>query len=277
MNCMICDGKTQHFLSRDPREYSYGSLVEDIERYDYSKCSSCGFVFLETIKELSDKRWEQLNYDFHTYIENNTSPTNQPPYIEQASLINVLAKHNVIDMNSSLDYAGGYGTLSKILDQYYNLTLKVYDPYIKESSFKNYIDLIGEKQFGFVINSALFEHVIDKKALNGINEPVDKERGALMIHTVICENIPNDPAWFYYLPPVHCAFHTNKSMNILMKEFGFESSLYCPSAKSWVLFKQHEPSIEIALNEINNLFQTNYCYYQKDAFVAYWKGFKNLN
>jgi hypothetical protein len=276
MNCLICSGKMEPFLKRDPKKYAYGNLVKDIECYKYSKCTNCGFVFLDTIKELSPQRWERLNHDFHTFIENNPAPTNQPPYLEQATFINTLAKYNIIDMNSSLDYAGGYGTLSKILEQVFKLNLSVYDPYVTESSFKKYINLCEEDKFKFITNSALFEHLTDREGLLDILKPLDKVNGALMIHTVICENIPNDPAWFYYLPPVHCAFHTNKSMNILMNEFGFESSLYCPSAKSWMLFKQHEPSLEMALNKINNLFQTNYCYYQKGTFVDYWKGFKNL-
>ncbi|MBL4706050.1 MAG: hypothetical protein JKY54_16105, partial [Flavobacteriales bacterium] len=98
------------------------------------------------------------------------------------------------------------------------------------------------------------------------------EDGCLMIHTVICENIPKNPDWFYFGPPVHCAFHTNKSMEILMEKWGYKSSIYCPSAKSWVLLKRESKEILESVEAINVELQTEYLIC-KTGFVDYWKGF----
>jgi hypothetical protein len=91
----------------------------------------------------------------------------------------------------------------------------------------------------------------------------------LIIHTVICGNIPMDSNWFYIDPPVHAAFHTNKSMSILMEQWGYKASVYCLSAKSWVLFKEPKGVKEKVCN-INKELQTQYLVY-KDGFVDYWK------
>jgi hypothetical protein len=89
---------------------------------------------------------------------------------------------------------------------------------------------------------------------------------------VVCENIPDDPNWFYFKPPVHSAFHTNKSMGILMEQWNYMSSLYCPSAKTWILFKKEPIDLYGFMDRINRDFQTDYLYYKK-GFVDYWKGF----
>jgi hypothetical protein len=74
---------------------------------------------------------------------------------------------------------------------------------------------------------------------------------------------------------VHTAFHTNKSMSILMEQWGYAASIYSPQAKSWFLFKNDSPvlqNLESTINSINRELQTKYFYY-KNGFVDYWKGF----
>jgi len=124
-----------------------------------------------------------------------------------------------------------------------------------------------------LINSALFEHIFTRSEFDRINNLIDTDSGCMFLHTVICENIPQNANWFYFEPPVHCAFHTNKSMGILMKQWGFKSSLYCPKAKSWVLFKKPTDNIEQTIASINTEFQTEYILYNPEGFLDYWKGF----
>ncbi len=94
----------------------------------------------------------------------------------------------------------------------------------------------------------------------------------MIMDTVICENVPNSRDWFYLEPPVHTTFHTNKSMNILMKQWGYKASIYCLSAKSWVLLKESSKETAEKVQQINKEFQTEYLIY-KEGFVDYWKGF----
>jgi len=241
---------------------------------EYYKCKNCGFTFSPTIFELNNNDFSKLNIAFHQYIENPLAIKyqNSPPYIEQATMLNILNKNKLIDFECSLDFAGGYGTLNKILKKYYsNLKLLIYDPYMQDINNNEYITKDNLKQYKTVFNSAFFEHITNRETLDEINTCVTGN-GVLIIHTVVCENIPNDTNWFY-INPVHCAFHTNKSMEILMRQWNYKWSLYCPSAKSWILFRNEYNNQGEIIDEINIELQTNYFFYNSKGFVDYWKGF----
>lgn len=271
MNCIICDSTSRYFFSKEYSRNPYGFLMKDIGEVEYYKCTNCGFTISKTHCELSDDRWRRLNYDFHHYLETNNTSTNQPPYLEQALMINVLTSNGIINTEEALDYAGGYGTLSKILTRYFGIQLSVYDPYIRDDKQSYYVNRNELGKYKTVLNSAIFEHLSDRKSFNEINALVANE-GCMIVHTVVCDNVPKDPNWFYLEPPVHCSFHTNKSMSILMKQWGYSSSVYCPAAKSWVLFKEESMDIESEVDAINIEFQIEYLLYKK-GFVDYWKGY----
>jgi hypothetical protein len=194
---------------------------------------------------------------------------NPPPYLQQAIMLKLLVCNEIIDSIEMLDYAGGYGTLNTIFAKYFNLKLLIYDPFIQNVSTK-YLSTRQLGKYKTVFNSAMFEHITSRENLEDINNLVD-DNGCLILHTVVCEKIPKDSDWFYLEPPVHCAFHTNKSMEILMKQWGYTASIYSPVSKCWVLLKNGGGIYE-KLQKINNELQENYFFYKK-GFVDYWKGF----
>ena len=112
--------------------------------------------------------------------------------------------------------------------------------------------------------------MLSREDLDDVNRLVDAE-GCLILHTVVCETVPRDPDWFYLRLPVHTAFHTNKSMGILMEQWGYCCSIYCPKSKCWVLLKTRESCITEKLNALNDEFQSDWFYF-KDGFMDYWKG-----
>jgi 2-polyprenyl-3-methyl-5-hydroxy-6-metoxy-1,4-benzoquinol methylase len=179
-------------------------------------------------------------------------------------------KNEIIDSFDILDFAGGYGTSSKLLRNYFNINMDVYDPYVQTNDI-NYIAVNAARKYHVVFNSAMFEHITKRDDLEKLNSIV-AEDGCLILHTVICERIPNDPDWFYLEPPVHCSFHTNKSMEILMRQWGYTCSIYCPTSKCWILFKKESQTLYEKINAINIELQKNYLFYKK-GFVDYWKGF----
>ncbi len=272
MKCIICGSESSFFFKKEFE----GIFKKFISVTEYFKCKKCGFTFSPTIFGLNEEEFSKLNIAFHKYSEDPLVELNinQPPYIEQASLLNILDKNKLIDLNNSLDFAGGYGTLSKILRKYYStFSLFIYDPYMQDLNDKSNRYVAKDKlgQYSTVFNSAIFEHVTCRETLEEINSCVTEDE-VLIIHTVICENIPNDSNWFY-INPVHCAFHTNKSMEILMKQWDYKWSIYCPSAKSWILFKSKYNNEGEIIELINREMQTNYFYYKTNGFVDYWKGF----
>lgn len=265
MKCLVC-GDEQEFYFEKQFNDCWRKYIPYVQ---YFKCPNCGFVLSKTHKELDKNTWEALNLEVHIESENpETRVTNQPPYIQQAVMLDILAKNNIINMKDVLDYAGGYGTLAKILSKYFNLKTTVYEKYMtKEQKCKNvkFINTLSNKKYDTVLCSAYFEHIVNREDIDNVVNCVSK-KGVLVLHTVISDNVPQDGSWFY-LTPVHCAFFTNKSMDILMKDWGFVYSIYSPVSKYWVLFRE-KPKFDF--EKINEEFQTKYLF-EKEGFMDYWK------
>jgi 2-polyprenyl-3-methyl-5-hydroxy-6-metoxy-1,4-benzoquinol methylase len=266
MDCIICNQHTNYFFTKNFNESSDFDKSFYLGSVDYWKCTNCGFVYSKTHKEMSKEKWIELNDQFHHHIENEKYvDSNQPPYLQMAVFINLLYKHNIIEGNI-LDFGAGYGTLNQILTKYFNIQIDLFDEFIVNKN-ANYINLNSDTLYSNILTSAVFEHITERKHIDRINDIV-KEGGAMFIHTLICENVPMNPNWFYLLP-VHTAFFTNKSMSILMKQWGYKSSLYCPEAKTWLLLKKE---ISNSIEKINEELQHNYMIHKMD-FVDYWKTF----
>jgi len=261
--CFICDHESRFYFRKQFDEYGLSNV-------EYHECPSCGFVFSKTHSEMDAGTWEKLNTSFHEEFENpdTVNSANSPPYLLQAAMLSILLKYQVINLDSCLDWGSGYGRLSTILDKYFGIQINNYDKYMQPE--RNFLSTneIKDKKFAVVINSAVFEHVTQRRFLDEINSHVSDE-GCLIFHTVVCEKIPQDPNWFYLLP-VHCAFHTNKSMGILMGQWGYSCSIYCPTSKMWILFRKKPKDIEPIVKAINTEFQTDFLYF-KSGFVDFWK------
>lgn len=274
--CDICNSKMEYFFSKYYDAYE-GCPFEKEIKIDYLKCVNCGFVISKTHKEMTVDQWGILNSSWHHNFERDleSRTNNQPPYAEQALAVSLLQRNGLIPQGKILDYAAGYGTLAKTLKKYFNIQIEIFDMYVEDrNSTLMYVDEIQRGASTFVINSAMFEHVINRQGLDEVNNLVSED-GILMIHTLVCEKIPKDPNWFYLNPIVHTAFHTNKSMNILMKQWNYVSSVYSPQAKSWFLFKDGYAKlfdIENSIKEINKEIQKNFFHY-KEGFLDYWKGY----
>ncbi len=274
MNCLICNFKTEYYFSKTYKDKPFAQLMDTIGSIDYYKCLNCGFVLSKTHKELNDVKFRELNSNFHHLLENEkgVAGINQPPYVEQAFMIKLLSKNNIIDTKSILDYAGGYGTLSSIMSKYYNIQIPIYDPYVESIESSNVFLKSKElKKYSTIINSAMFEHIRSRDDLDKIYSLMNKH-GSMLIHTRISEYISDDENWFYLDPPVHTAFHTNKSMEILMAEWGFRSSIYCLPSKCWVLLRENVEAYKDVIHDINVELKANEnWFYCKQGFVDYWK------
>ena len=273
MECLICGNSSEYFFSKKYTEPPFDEYMRDIGVVNYYRCSHCGFVLSRTHAELSLQAWAQLNNNFHHHIERADQPAtiNQPPYAEQALMLSMLDANGVISLSRALDYAAGYGTLSKLLRKYFGKELPIYDPYVQSNEMATYVSEPLKAGYETVMNSAMFEHVLTRAGLDAVRDLVS-DTGNMIIHTVVCENIPKDPDWFYLRPPVHTAFHTNKSMNILMKQWGFKSSLYCPPSKCWVLCREDYEDLAPVVDAMNQEFKAKW-FYAKPGFVDFWKGF----
>jgi hypothetical protein len=250
MKCLICDSKQEFYFTKDFTEEPFSIILKEDNKFNYFRCPHCGFVSSD-LCERSEDEFLRINKDVHEAVEGMKTYGNDPPYLEQAVLISILLRQEII--SDIFDYAAGTGVLKQILLAYFNIYINSYDRYRGGNELRKH---------NTVVNSAMLEHVRTRKDLEDLN---NLAFDTLIIHTVVCENIPDEPLWFYFRPPVHCAFHTNKSMSILMEQWGYKFSAYCLKAKSWVLLKK-----EIDIRNINLILRENYLLYT-NGFLNYWK------
>ena len=62
-------------------------------------------------------------------------------------------------------------------------------------------------------------------------------------------------------------------MEILMKQWGYQSSIYSPISKCWILLKTPIEEVAAKVAALNRELQTSWFIAKKD-FVDYWKGFE---
>lgn len=253
----------KYYFSKRFNEY-------DLAKVDYEKCDKCGFVASRTHYELSDQKWNKLNNNFH---KNHNKRTDNPfnrnqRYFNQALMLFLLKKYDFFPKGEYLDWGSGEGDLSKYANNLFNFEIKNYDKYIKPDLNIIKSNSLKKRNYALVINTGVFEHIRNKETLHEIESYV-KNNGCLAIHTLVTEVVPKDEEWMYLLP-VHCSFHTNKSMSILIEKWGYKCSTYNEDAKSWILFKEKNDKIEKKVQVLNKAMGWEYLKYKK-GFLDFWK------
>jgi hypothetical protein len=245
-----------------------------LDTVDYWRCEDCGFVISKTHVEMTREAWENLNYKMHAgYQATRTTAEDDPLLVgrlqKQAEMLCDVQELGILKRGDRwLDYACGDGRLSDILLQVYSLQMLKYERYMPKR--EGYLDggALVPGGFDFVITTSVFEHLARREQFDAIENLLGKQ-GVLGIHTLVCEEVPADPAWFY-MNPVHCAFHTNKSMEILFRQWGYKCSIYNVEAKLWLWFKSEPKEIEAIIQGANVRSRRPH-YIFKAGFVDYWK------
>lgn len=263
MNCIICDSAMSFYFTK------HFSICE-LTQVDYWRCPKCGFCASKTHFDMTNKEWEKLNDIFHSeshFTEGNPYNRNQR-YFNQSIMLSLLAKQNLVKQGNWVDWGCGIGAVALLLKDYFDINLLTYDKYFSPQVNSISTDEMKPRSFNLVVNTAVFEHVRDRDTLDEIESHVS-ESGCFAIHTLVSETIPKDPEWMYLLP-VHCAFHTNKSMQILMNEWGYKCSVYNEHSKMWILFHENAKDIQSGVEILNQSLGWKYLHF-KEGFMDYWK------
>jgi len=269
MKCIICGSKMHYYFSK--KFNSYG-----LSKVDYFKCGNCGFVASKTHYEMSEEEWGKLNVDFHNdnnLREDNPYNRNQR-YFNQALMFFLMNKIGFFKKGQFLDWGSGVGSVSKLLDTFFSIDVKNFDKFIKPQLKAMLESKLKKRSYGLVLNNAVFEHVTNRETLDNIESFVTP-KGCLAIHTLVPETIPKDSRWMYLLP-VHCSFHTNKSMDILMKQWGYKCSVYNEHSKVWVLFKDDFRIVSKRAKALNKILGWDYLKFKK-GFMDFWKPIKHCS
>lgn len=263
MNCIICKSRMYFYFSKEFNEYN-------LKEVDYWKCSNCGFSASKTHFEMTDSQWSDLNNSFHQkshYCDGNPNNRNQR-YFNQALMLSLMNKNGLIESDAWLDWGCGVGSVAILLNKNFDIELLTYDKYFTPEINEIGKDRLLERAFNLVVNTAVFEHVRDRDTLDEIESYVSAS-GCFAIHTLVPETVPRDQEWMYLLP-VHTAFHTNRSMQILMDEWGYTCSVYNEHSKMWVFFRQDVDSIQSKVSDFNRLLGWEYLHF-KAGFMDYWQ------
>ena len=266
MKCLICGSPMEFFLSKPFRACG-------LDVVDYWRCPECGFVLSKTHVEMSAADWEKVNYQWHVTYQGKDSDPGDPKWNarlqNQSRTIDDMREIGLIHAGDRwLDYACGDGKLSAFLQSRYQLRLLNYERYMPRNN--DYLDgsELVPHGFDFVITTSVFEHFARREQFDEV-EALVSERGVLGLHTLVCENVPADPAWFY-LNPVHCSFHTNRSMEILFRQWNYRCSVYNVEAQLWFWFKGDPRPVREAIHRANSRADQP-VYLFKEGFVDYWK------
>ena len=266
LRCLICGAPMRSFFSK--RFHTPG-----LDTVDYWRCEACGFVMSKTHAEMTPAVWERVNYEQHASYQGTDRDPADPNWLvrlqNQAAVLHDLQQLGLLKRNGRwLDYACGDGKLADLLQTRYDLPLLKYERYLRRKEGYVHDEDLVPGSFDFVITTSVFEHFIRREQFDLV-ESLVSERGVLGVHTLVCESVPADPTWFY-LCPVHCTFHTNRSMAVLFRQWGYTSSVYNVAAQLWIWFKNGPRDVETRVQRANGRPDGPF-YVFKEGFVDYWK------
>ena len=268
MKCFVCGGEMTPYF-----EKNFG--MKHVDKCEYVCCENCGLVVSKTVYEMPREQWEKLNYECHSALFNkgeidyrDIDPNVFVRFETQSDFFSELVKHGIFKPDwKAVDYGAGDGTLADMTNKKIGTAwLKKFDAYM-EARDENYLSEVSPKSFDFLVSSSVFEH------LNGIEGDVDriieliKPTGIMGLHTLICEEVPQNPNWFYALLPIHCTFWTNKATQILFEKAGFKRCAYHVEARMWLMFRNVE-DFERLKSSADKLTGTLVF---SENFVDYWK------
>jgi 2-polyprenyl-3-methyl-5-hydroxy-6-metoxy-1,4-benzoquinol methylase len=141
---------------------------------DYLKCKDCGFCASETHFEMTDKKWSDLNDKYHSasHLRTDNPYNRNQRYFNQALMLSLAARKNIIGKGSWLDWGCGIGKVSMLLDELFGTTLKTYDKYYSPHINEIAEDELVSRSFDLVLNTAVFEHVRSRLTLDEIESYV---------------------------------------------------------------------------------------------------------
>ncbi len=268
MNCFVCGGEMHPFFEKN---FSMAKL----QKCEYVRCENCGLVVAKTLYEMPHDNWIMLNYECHDKFfkgeldDMKIDPKARQRIEYQSELFEDMINHGIFKINwRTLDYGAGNGLLSdKINEKLQRNWLKKFEAYVT-SEGKDYLspEEVLPASFDFVVTTAVFEHLLGNKG--DVEKIIDllNSNGVMALHTLICEEVPQDPNWFYLLP-IHCTFWTNKAMSIIYEKNNFIGCAYNREAQMWLMFRRAEDFLR--LESCQKKLRGNWTLSEK--FVDYWK------
>ena len=233
MKCFVCgEEMTPYFEKKLSDKENFAEYLGKLDNFEYVRCENCGLVVSKTLYEMPREEWSKFSYNAHKALFDGVIDYKvlDPSWFErleiQTNMFVELVNLGIFkDDWRTMDFGAGDGKLAnKINERLKKVWLKKFDEYM-EPLDENYLtkEEATPQSFDFLVSTSVFEHLLGNQG--DVEKVIDfiKPNGTMALHTLICEEVPQDPNWFYLLPvPVHCTLWTNKAMSITFKKFGFK-------------------------------------------------------
>ena len=261
MNCFVCGGEMSPFMKK-----IFG--MKHLDSCEYVRCEECGLVVAETLYDMPHENWSALNRECHAAYQNTDALDVDPRWLArlkaQAEVLSRLIQIGVLDKSArAVDYGAGDGKLSNYLAAKISLPpLLKFDEYMARPN-ENYLSAeeLTPATFDFVITCSVFEHLLGSSDVEKIFALL-KSDGIMALHTLVCEEVPRDPNWFY-LQPVHATFWTNAAMKKIFRRYDFKACAYHVESRLWLMFRDVEKFSRLKSCASDFVFA--------EDFVDYWK------
>jgi hypothetical protein len=198
MKCKICEGEAklaQKLTLRGKYEASYG------------RCDNCGFLFIDNPTWLKEAYEEPINISDTGYVSRNV-------YLSKKTLL--LFSLLFGTKHTYLDYAGGYGILTRLMRDY-GLNFLHHDKYTPNLFAKGF-EYKNEKKIKAISCFECFEHL--SSPIKEIGEIFEISSNILFSTRIPPKEMP-DKNWEYYgiEHGQHVSFYSLETLQFLAKKF----------------------------------------------------------
>ncbi len=198
MKCKIC-GKEAKIVKE--------SVIRGKYEARYEKCSDCSFMFIENPTWLEEAYEKPINVSDTGYISRNV-------YLSKKTLLLFTSLFG--RKNTYLDYAGGYGVLTRLMRDY-GLDFRHHDKYTP-NLFAQGFDYEDRENIEAISCFECFEHLLSP--LEEIGDMFKISSNILFSTRLLPKEVPDDN-WEYYgiEHGQHISFYSPETLKFLAKKF----------------------------------------------------------
>ena len=273
-NCFVCGGTMNDYFVQHHRNPESGFSFDR----QFIKCERCGLVIDKTSYDMSPQERADINdktvIQDYQHIQQSEAHLRRDNRIHRQALFmyQVLRTGLIPDDGRIVDYGCATGELAKYVsllkesnhEKIPNILL--YDRFYHVCG-GGYItdEEVTPNSFDAVISCAVFEHLHGKEDIDPILNLLN-EHGILFLHTLVCEEVPKDPDW-YYLMTGHITMWTNAAMTHLYDSRGYVGCAYNVDARMWMFSKDKAQYLNFQSKKDSVEGTTIF----SEHFIDYWK------
>lgn len=212
MGCPVCNSEdVKSFAMRKFSPFAGQTPKKENFSVEYFVCKDCGLIFCPEMISWSKEKFSEMCYNdgYKKYDMDIVTPNGR----RQNMSFNFI-KENLPKGMTNLDYGGGNGYLSDILNKN-GYSSKTYDPFTKFNDTS-----VLNNKYDFVSCIEVLEHSYN--ILDVAKQISDASGGIIYVSTGIYDNVESFDKWYYFNPRVgHILLFRKKTIEALFGRLGY--------------------------------------------------------